>query len=47
MTLKGVIKMDKKEYIANQLKEDRERFSDEEWIREIRIAQEIDGIELL
>ena len=30
-----------------KLKEDRERFSDEEWIKEIGIAQKIDGIELL
>lgn len=30
-----------------KLKEDRERFSDEEWIKEIAIAQKIDGIELL
>ena len=30
-----------------KLKEDRDRFSDEEWINEIRIAQKIDGIELL
>ncbi len=30
-----------------KLKEDRDRFSDEEWIKEICIAQKIDGIELL
>ena len=30
-----------------KLKENRERFSDEEWIKEIDIAQKIDGIELL
>ena len=30
-----------------KLKEDRERFSDEEWIKEIDIAKKIDGIELL
>ena len=30
-----------------KLKEDRERFSEEEWIKEIDIAQKIDGIELL
>lgn len=30
-----------------KLKEDRDRFSDEEWIKEIGIAQKIDGIELL
>ena len=30
-----------------KLKEDRDRFSDEEWIKEIDIARKIDGIELL
>lgn len=30
-----------------KLKEDRDKFSDEEWIKEIGIAQKIDGIELL
>lgn len=30
-----------------KLKEDRDRFSDEEWIKEIDIAKKIDGIELL
>ena len=30
-----------------KFKEDRERFSDEEWIKEIGIAQKIDGTELL
>ncbi|MDU2490220.1 MAG: hypothetical protein E7D27_06480 [Clostridium celatum] len=33
--------------ILLKLKEDRERFSDEEWIKEIDIAKKIDGIELL
>ena len=30
-----------------KLKEERDKFSDEEWIKEIGIAQKIDGIELL
>ena len=30
-----------------KLKEDRDRFSDEEWIKEICIAKKVDGIELL
>lgn len=30
-----------------KLKEDRERFSDEGWVNQIHVAQNIDGIELL
>ena len=30
-----------------KIKENRLKFSDEEWVREINISQKIDGIELL